>query len=114
MPKWLNIVFLLLGAGLLVGCSEDFGTACDFPQAPEINEACSTRLDDQQNPSVTTCIDTFNADCSSRLCVSFQGSSAFCSESCSSEGDCPSQATCQTSSDGVGVCVPDFVLDAVQ
>ena len=45
-------------------------------------------------------------DCASGLCVA-SGDSAFCSQSCARDVDCPNQAVCQRLSNGGGACVPD-------
>lgn len=104
------LYFVFFTAALaLAGCTDDFGTPCDFPQSPEVQEACGTQVDDLGNASIATCVDNFNADCNSRICVSFQGSSPFCSDDCTSDGDCDSDATCQIGSSGRGLCVPSFI-----
>jgi len=106
------MVRVLLGicavAALSIGCVDDFGTACDFPSSPEVQEACGPDRDELGNESVATCIDPINADCESRLCVAHEGSTPFCSEECASDGDCPSGATCETEhvTSITGYCLP--------
>jgi hypothetical protein len=104
--------FVALAASLgAASCSDDFGTPCDFPVSAEIAQYCGTETDPVGNVSTATCVDTLSPDCSSRLCVRFQGSDAFCSERCSSNGDCPSGASCERpAGHETGVCVPQRLL----
>ena len=98
-----TIVGLLAGSG----CSDDFGTPCELPRSPEIVELCSPQQDEQGNRSQATCIDPINPDCQSRLCVQFEGSDPFCSERCEDDAQCPSNATCEsTTASNLGICVP--------
>ena len=110
MGNWLKLSPLLALFAVLA-CTDDFGTPCDFPQSPEVQEICSNG-GDQDNESNATCIDTYNADCSSRICVSYQGGDAFCSERCSTDGDCPPESICEIpTGTSQGICLPDSVIN---
>ena len=100
--------FLIVLSGWLAACADDFGTPCNFPDAPEIQQFCATTTDERGNESTSTCLDPINPDCSTRLCVVFQGSDAFCSQRCSSDGGCPGGSRCEFPLGlSVGVCVPN-------
>jgi hypothetical protein len=112
MTNWMTVLggVLPVFALLMIGCADDFGTACRFPQSPAIELYCGSETDQQGNESVSTCIDPINPDCDSRLCVSFQGSAPFCSQNCTVNGNCPTGSTCENPGSGVdGVCVPNAI-----
>jgi hypothetical protein len=109
-------VIALVGAlGLLLGaCTDDYGTPCNFPASPEVTRACAANTDSDGNTSRATCVDSFNADCESRLCIQFEGQAAYCSQTCSAEADCPSGSTCVSDENATisAFCVPDDILAA--
>ena len=110
MGNWLKLSPLLILFAVLA-CTDDFGTPCDFPQSPEIQSICSA-TGDAEDESNATCIDTYNADCSSRICVSYQGGEAFCSERCNVDADCPPDSICEVpTGTSEGICLPDFVTN---
>ena len=109
MKTLAHTFILLMGfLALFAACGDDYGTPCDFPQSPEVLEVCATHVDAMGNMSTATCIDDFNPDCETRVCVSFEGRAAFCSLRCDSNGNCPSDSFCTTSIGATnGVCIPD-------
>ena len=103
----------LIAAGLVMGgCVDDFGTACDFPETPEVDEACGPDRDELGNESVATCVDPINADCESRLCIQHEGSESFCSEVCETDDECPSESNCEVGivTSITGYCLPNAIF----
>ncbi|MBN1945373.1 MAG: hypothetical protein JW797_06820 [Bradymonadales bacterium] len=111
MTRTLMSVFGSMSALVLVcllgGCTDDFNSPCDFPQSPEVARYCGTSQDELGNQSYATCVDPFNPDCQSQLCVIYQGSDSFCSVRCNTNSDCPDSAWCETpTGSSSGVCIP--------
>ena len=93
---------------VLGACSDDFGTPCNFHSSSEIEEYCGSTTTEAGNPSTSTCVDPINADCESRVCVIYQGSSAFCSKHCAEDGNCPGGSRCEHPLGATeGICIPN-------
>lgn len=85
------------------GCSTGFGEKCDVPRAESFQNACFTPAEDEsteesgsnlEQEAVSSCAIQNYAGCSTRICLIFRGSDAFCSERCVSDGDCEGSAVC--------------------
>lgn len=104
--------WLLLAASalLLTACGdEEVGDACDLPTP--IAEACA---DDPTANSSEVCLFERSADCSSRLCATYLGSSGFCTQTCdpASTDSCPSGSVCDKPANAeFGFCVPDAIFE---
>lgn len=76
-------------AGLLAfggfGCSNDLYSPCTPDEA----------LQCEDNAEVSACVSRPNFQCSTRVCGKFEGSDPFCTQACSSDGDCPN-GSCET------------------
>lgn len=98
---------LCLGGALtavaLVGCDTGFGEPCTLPKTEQFRRACSqapqadggvgsSEIETSSKPS---CAVRNFAGCSTNICMVYQGSSAFCSETCASDGDCEGSAKCR-------------------
>jgi len=88
--------FLLLTV-LLGGCdlTEPY-ESCGFP--PVESELCVASGDDTDEvtlkKSASNCV-VQQPQCPENFCVSFHGSSGFCSETCEEDHDCPEGGTCK-------------------
>ena len=95
---------LLLPACLLVGCSTGFGEPCDVPRAESFQNACfnsgnlneeeSMSSEDLEQSAVASCAIQNFAGCSTRICLIYRGSDAFCSERCITDSECEGSAVC--------------------
>lgn len=99
------LLSLLLAPLALLACADDFGETCEMPNTPEFSALCDA---DPERGTDATCVFTNSAECSSRVCARFQGSSDFCSLDCAVDEDCPGSAICYLppGSPGNGFCVP--------
>lgn len=88
---------------LLVACSDDYNNACELPDTPSIQQRCAIGDDPDAQP---TCVFTLSAECSSNLCVVYNGNGPFCSKDCNTNGDCGPNGICETSPSGQRYCVP--------
>jgi hypothetical protein len=83
----------------------DEETFIDCPFSNSIVESC-----DSQDPTVAfTCVVESHPFCPEQLCVSWEGSRSFCSQSCTDDVDCPAASTCRASL-SLSFCVPDEEL----
>lgn len=76
------LVIVCLGALLAIGasgCSNDLYSRC-------------TPDEDLQCDNGAGCISRPNFDCSSRVCGKYEESDPYCTQQCSSDGDCPDGA----------------------
>ena len=69
--------FALLGSG----CSDDLYADCELDKDLQ----CNT---EGENASASTCVQEPTAQCSTRVCAKYKKSRAFCTQECSSDGDC--------------------------
>jgi len=60
------------------GCSDDLYSPC----TPDAELQC-------EDADVSACVSRPNFQCSSRVCGKYEGSEPFCTQACSSDGDCP-------------------------
>ncbi|TVQ98140.1 MAG: hypothetical protein EA398_13630 [Deltaproteobacteria bacterium] len=88
---------------LTVGCSDDFGTACELPDTPAIQQQCTTSEGEQSRP---TCVFELSPECNSNICAVYEGSRPFCSVPCQASSDCPGDAFCDEADSGTRYCVP--------
>ncbi len=102
----------LLFLGLLSACGDDYGESCDMPDTPAFEAACAA---DPEAGLEATCIFTNSAQCSSRICARFEGSTDFCSQECDVDADdCPSGSICHLPAGGrTAFCVPPAIVDSV-
>ena len=104
---------LALVALLATACADDYGESCDLPNTAAINALCDPNGENNE----ATCVFRNSAQCSSRMCVRFQGIADFCSEDCSVAAggeDCPGTSFCYPvpgGGDDEGVCVPESIAD---
>jgi hypothetical protein len=108
---------LLLSAGLLVlvGCGDDYGEPCSLPQSATIDAYCGT-TEGEEGDSTATCVFTNSAQCSSRMCATYIGSSDFCTIECDpdNESSCPGDSFCQgIPAASIGFCVPISIQNEV-
>jgi hypothetical protein len=98
----------LLGLAL-AACTDDFGEPCDMPNTPEFNALCAS---DPERGTDATCVFSNSAQCSSRVCARFQGSTDFCSDFCTTDEECPGTAVCYAppGAPGQAFCVPADVF----
>ena len=98
--------FLFLATLILTGCEPPISYgACDYD--PNINGVCcpvnSTCHDSQPlEGKKLSCVVDDHPDCAERVCVTYRGSSSFCSQECAQDSDCPNN----------GCCVPYLVNDS--
>lgn len=103
---WLYVAAALPAVLWLSACETGFGQPCDLPQTEEFRSACSatapaedeTSGDESgeiQKESKASCAVKQFAGCSTRVCLVYRGSSAFCSEQCTGDGDCEGDAVCR-------------------
>ena len=94
---------LVLLSLIFLGCSTGFGEQCDVPRAESFQNACFTPTGEDgaeasgsnlEQEAVSSCAIQNYAGCSTRICLIFRGSDAFCSERCVSDGDCEGSAVC--------------------
>ncbi|MFN3201886.1 MAG: hypothetical protein ACE366_26005 [Bradymonadia bacterium] len=91
------------------GCEEDFGAPCEIP-AP-LKNTCSTSSSGGEESegqleaeSRSSCAIDNYAGCATRVCLQYRDSSAYCSQSCRTDGDCPGSAACRPIIGGGDVC----------
>lgn len=106
----LNRISLLLALiAPLMACEEDFGAPCEIP-AP-LKATCNTTDSSgegeegnlEQESRSSCAIDNY-AGCSTRVCLQYRDSSAYCSQSCRTDGDCPGSAACRPIIGGGDFC----------
>lgn len=77
-----GLLVLALLASLVVllatGCSDDLYAPCK----PDESLNCSDQ-------TAESCVVEPDFQCQTRVCGKFEGSTAFCTERCSADGDCP-------------------------
>jgi hypothetical protein len=92
-------VWPVLGAAavtvLAVGCRDTgFGKPCHLPQSESFRAACDPAPQGGDSniheESKASCAVNKFAGCETRTCLVYRGSSAFCSEACTEDGDCDS------------------------
>ena len=101
-----RISFLWISFGILFGCSlsgcdTGFGEPCTLPQTSQFRESCQqsaiARSDDENNPEqefkATCAVDNFPT-CQTFSCLTYRGSSSYCSMQCDSNADCPNGCCC--------------------
>lgn len=107
---------LALAALPLVGCADDFGEPCELPASGQIQAYCEASETAEDGGTNATCVFTNSADCESRMCARYIGSSDFCTIECDPavENACPGDAFCQViPGGGGGFCVPARVLNEI-
>lgn len=78
------------------GCADTgFGQPCRLPETPSIRQACEPSGNDNeddpiQRESKASCAIRNFAGCETRTCLVYRDSNPFCSEPCTSDGDCES------------------------
>lgn len=103
-------VFAAMGL-LLSACGDDYGESCDMPDTPAFEAACAA---DPEAGLEATCIFTNSAQCSSRICARFEGSTDFCTLDCDADDDCPSGSVCHLPAGGrTAFCVPPAISESV-
>lgn len=94
---------LALGAwGLFgAGCDTGFGQPCTLPKTEQFRRACSQAPGDDagtseiERSSKPSCAVSNFAGCETSVCLVYQGSKPFCSETCAEDGDCEGSARCR-------------------
>ncbi len=102
--------FALVVTGFVSGCADDYGEACDMPNTVEFEVACASSED---GTNAGTCVFRNSADCSTRICARYQGSSDFCTQECQLDdpSSCPSDSVCYAPAnrESQAICVPNSV-----
>jgi hypothetical protein len=97
-------------SAFLAGCADDFGESCDMPNTALFNAACNS-----SDGNEGTCVFRNSPDCSTRVCVRYQGSTDFCSQECdpASPDACPGGSVCYAPAgrDGDAICIPQTILE---
>lgn len=94
MQQWSRRLGLLATIGLasgsmvlLVGCADDlYGTCYLDPNSPDQQISNCGR---ESSVVDTGCVVSNQVQCDTRVCGRYQGSDAFCTKLCTSDGDCP-------------------------
>lgn len=96
LPYLLNLMLLIVLFGLGAACSlEEPYEPCGLPQQQE--ELCipqPTDSEEQVNQKKTANCKVVHPQCPGEYCVSFKGSSGFCSEACRNDSDCQEGGSC--------------------
>lgn len=103
------VLGLSMGSLLLAACDED-GLFESCPLSPTIMELCESvgQADLESGSAQLTCVVEEHPMCPENVCLMWEGSESVCSRTCSSNNDCPSQASCLPYLNGhINVCVPD-------
>ncbi len=104
-------VALALIALAAAGCDTGFGKPCKLPKSPSFRAACSQSAEDTDagagstSKSHPSCAVKEYAACETRVCLVYQGSSSYCSETCETDDDCEGSARCRSLTGGTD-CVP--------
>lgn len=87
----LSIILLVVAALWLTSCGEEggFGSFCQL--TPSMLDNCANEVED----SKLTCIYSGYPTCNGKVCAIWQESRAFCTRTCTDDGGCPGDATCQ-------------------
>lgn len=90
--------FWIAAAFAMAGCADDLYSSC----TPDEGSGCE---------GSSSCISRPDFECSSRVCGRFDGSDYYCTDSCTSNGDCPG-GECRTYVIGTDerYCVPSDEL----
>jgi hypothetical protein len=114
-PIFTRLPTLLLIAAVGVGtlaCETGFGKPCKLPKSPAFREACEQSAGsatpeggeetegETTQESASSCAVKDYAGCETRVCLVYQGSSPFCSESCETDDDCEGSAKCRSLTGG--------------
>ena len=82
------------------GCDTGFGSPCELPRSDVVDNACSATMNQPNETEGTAqefkascAIDDFPT-CQTQSCLVYRGSSPFCSNRCSSNGDCEGDSSC--------------------
>lgn len=107
-----GLLLLAAVAGGTFGCDTGFGKPCKLPKSPAFRAACeqttgATTPDagvesEIALASAASCAVKEYAGCETRVCLVYQGSSSFCSESCELDDDCEGSARCRSLTGGTG------------
>ena len=101
---------------LLAGCGDDYGEPCSLPSSASFEAFCGS-TEGETGDSTATCVFTNSAECSTRMCATYIGSSHFCTIECNPDADssCPSNSFCQAvPASDIGFCVPARIQDEVE
>ncbi len=107
---------LLIGAVAVgtLACETGFGKPCKLPKSPAFREACEQSAANADpaaegdgegeitQESASSCAVKDYAGCETRVCLVYQGSSPFCSETCQEDDDCEGSAKCRSLTGGSG------------
>jgi hypothetical protein len=96
MRFW-SIAAILFSTVLFLGCEPQVSyQGCAFD--PLIDGACY----DSGSGQLLSCVISNHPDCLDRICLSYQGSTAFCSSTCAADGDCARGGSCRSFKVGGG------------
>lgn len=85
------------------GCDTGFGQPCEFPENQKLKEACETSNGTEEEEGTikefkaSCAVDNF-PQCETQSCITYRGSSSYCSMRCKSNSEC----------EGSGYCCPLF------
>ena len=111
----LQLLLVTAAVFALAACGDDYGEPCDLPQSTTVDAYCGSTEDDEGD-STATCVFTNSAQCSSRMCATYIGSTDFCTIECDPDVDtsCPSDSFCQSiPASDIGFCVPVRIQNQV-
>jgi hypothetical protein len=100
---FVSLLFLVSVA--ISGCEPPISYgSCDFD--PTINGVCCPVNSDCHKTlplegKKLSCVVDNHPDCAERVCVTYRGSTSFCTQECTQDSECPNQ----------GCCVPYMVAD---
>ncbi len=85
------LLALALSTLLFTGCEPQASyQSCAFD--PQIDGACY----ESNSGQLLSCIISNHPDCADRICLSYQGSTAFCSATCTTDDDCARGGGCRS------------------
>jgi hypothetical protein len=113
-----RLYIAVLSAALfaLVGCGDDYGEPCQLPGSVSVEAYCGSTVA-EEGDSTATCVFTNSAECSSRMCAQYIGSSNYCTIECNSDepSSCPGTSFCQAvPASDLGFCVPASIQSEVE
>ena len=95
-----------------IGCDTGFGKPCKLPKSAAFQAACEQTTaapgadagaeGEIAQQSAASCAVKDYAGCETRVCLVYQGSDSFCSETCEADDECEGSARCRSLTGGTG------------
>jgi hypothetical protein len=95
-------------------------SACDegepFYRTCPLSASILALCEEDQPGTELTCVVTDHPMCDEGVCAAWEGSASFCSRTCTTTDDCPTESKCLAYLEGSGiqVCVPDVRPQAAE